>query len=153
MRLGAALSQRAKLAQRMNDLKGRIKTNVLVQEGTTPSEDPHALIADYVNTSARFRVLVQRIAEANASTMIAGRSLLAMLQEREQLIRLRNLYGMAADSATPGIDRYRYMRTELAYTTTVDVAELRRQEDDLNQQVRIIDELIQQTNWETDIPE
>lgn len=137
----------------MNDLKGRIKTNVLVQEGTTPSEDPHALIADYEDASIRFRVLVQRIAETNASTMVAGRSLLSILQEREQLIRMRNLFGMAADSATPGVDRYRYMRTELAYTTTVDVAEFRRAEDDLNRQVGALDELIQQANWETDIPE
>jgi len=153
MKLGAALSQRAKLAQRLNDLKGRIKANCLVQEGQQATEDPALLISEYSIASADFRDLVEKIALTNAATMVGERTLLALLQDRESLIRMRNLYGTTADSATPSSDRYRYMRSELAHTSTVDVAEMRRLEDSLNTQIAELDSLIQQTNWETDIPD
>lgn len=44
MRLATALSERADLQRRLEQLKERLTQNARVQEGDTPSEDPKELL-------------------------------------------------------------------------------------------------------------
>lgn len=151
MNLGEALSLRARQAQKLNDLKGRIKENSVVQEGSEPAEDAEDLIATYLVTSTEHRVLVAQIIRTNATTVADGVTLLDMLQEREELVRERNLYDMAANAATASGDRYRFMRSEIRYVSQVNVADLRRKEEAVGEQVRVLDARIQKINWETEL--
>lgn len=151
MTIGEALSLRARQAQKLNDLRGRIKQNALVQEGTDPAEDAVALMEDYLTTSGEHRHMLTRIALTNVATEIDGVKLIALLQEREEMIRARNMFNLAANSATSGGDMYRYTRTELKTIPCVNVAELRVKEEDLTEQIRVLDAQIQQVNWATDL--
>lgn len=158
--LGEALSLRARQAQSLNDLKGRIKNCATSQEGTTPPEDVNALIQEYLNVSADHEALLVRIAETNAkstvkvgegTTAVGEAVLLDLLQRREALIRARNLYGLAAAAGSLSESSMRYMRTELKFVSNVDVADLRVKENDTNETIRVLDAQIQATNWQTEL--
>ena len=149
--LGEALSLRAKQAQRLNDLQGRIKASALHQEGTKPPEEPYALIEEYLKVSKEHAELLRRIAVTNVTTDVDGSPLMMLLHKRESFIRKRNIYGIAAKAASPGTDSYRYMRTELKYESSLDVAEMRRKEDEANEKVRELDAQIQKSNWATEL--
>lgn len=151
MNLGEALTLRARQAQRMNDLKGRIKASAVVQEGDDPPEDANNLIAAYIETSLEHKNLMIRITATNASKMVEeGQTLAQLLQEREALIRERNLYSVVADSASPG-ERFRYMRSEIKMVPKVDIAELRGLEEQLIEDIRQLDVKIQTINWTTEL--
>lgn len=152
MKLGEALTVRARQAQRMNDILGRIKASAQVQEGDTAPEDVNMLIEAYLAVSEDHSLLVAKIARTNNSLMVgAARSLLDLIQEREEMIRRRNMYGMIAKAASPGDYAYRYSRTEIKTQPTVDIATMRQYEDNANRRVGELDIQIQQINWNTDL--
>lgn len=151
MNLGEALSVRARLAQRLNDLKGRIKANAVAQEGDEPAENAAELMAAYLASSKELAALMVKITKTNASTVVLDKNLTDLLQDREELIRERNLYGSTADTATPNSDRYRYMRNEVKFVSFVDVADLRKKEEECNERVHILDAIIQKINWQTEL--
>lgn len=153
MKLGEALTVRARQAQRLNDLQSRIRACSLVQEGSTPPEDPEELVDEYLRTSKEHSVLVANIVATNSQTLVDGAPLANLLQAREALIRARNLYGGAAQAATKTADSYRFMRSELKFVPAIEVVEYRRAEDELAAQVNALDARIQQINWETDLVE
>ncbi len=144
------MSLRAKQAQKLNDLKGRIKASALAQEGTDPPENPGHLIEEYLTLSGEHRELVSQITATNAGTTIEGQTLAAMLQEREELIRERNIYSFAA-SAASSQDIYRFTRSELKYVTTLNVAQLREDEETAGEKVRALDVKIQAANWSVEL--
>ena len=47
MKLAEALSERADIQKRIQQLRSRLRRNALVQEGEKPAEDPHALLEEY----------------------------------------------------------------------------------------------------------
>lgn len=151
MKLGEALSLRAKQAQRLNDLRGRISNAALVQEGDTPPEDATGLLAEYTALSEEHAALMDRIANTNNRTRIGGVTLAAALQQREHLIRMRNINGIVATKASPGRDAYRYSRSEVKYVPTINITAFRLNEKAFDDQVRELDAQIQKTNWETDL--
>jgi hypothetical protein len=153
MKLGEALTLRARQAQKLNDLSSRIKGCAVSQEGSPPPEDPNKLIDEYLDLSREHSVLIANITATNASTIVDGVPLINTLQAREALIRARNIHGMAARAGSPGTDNFRWMRTELKYVSAVSVADLRAAEEELAQKVTALDARIQQANWENDLIE
>lgn len=156
MKLGEALTQRARQAQKLNDLQQRIVAAVLVQEGDDPQEDANALIAEYVGVSNEHAALVSQIALTNAGTNVTGasdgRTILTLLHEREALIRERNIYRAAATAANPNKNTLlRYSRSEVKFVSTVDVQALRGKEAELEQKINTIDAQLQKLNWSTEL--
>lgn len=155
MKLGEALTVRARQASKLNDLQGRIKASVLVQEDTQPPENAESLLAEYLELSEDHERLVTAIQETNADTVMPydGEicSLLDLLQQREGMIRERNIYGIAARAATPSMDVFRYSRSEIKQVAVINVGEYREKEDQVTRLITALDARIQQANWETDL--
>lgn len=160
MKLGEALTQRKKQAEKLNDLRTRILGNTLVQEGDEAQENVHSLVGEYASLSVEQRDLILRINRTNQETTVTTtngapqpHTLAELIAEREHLIRQRNLYISTAEAAmVAGRDLYnRYSRTEIKYVPQVDVPAFRATADDLAQQVTRIDVKIQSINWETDL--
>ena len=152
MKLGEALSLRARQAQKLNDLRGRIRTNAMTQEGDAPAEDPNELLREFALLSEEHSQLLRRIALTNQQTTLADDRVLAdLLQEREHLRRTRNMTEAAATAATPSRSDYRYGRTEIKYVPQLRVAALRTAIEDLDTQVRKLDATIQEANWQADL--
>jgi hypothetical protein len=150
--LGEALSLRSRQAQQLDDLRGRIKANAIVQEGTEPSEDPGELIDVFEQLSDEHAGLVERIARTNHQGKATnGDNMLHLLHQREALRRKRSLHEMVASVATPDRSNFRFIRTELKYVSEVDVPEHRKLVDELDQAIRALDALIQESNWRIEL--
>lgn len=151
MKLGEALTLRRRQAEKLNDLRGRIKANALVQEGDTPSEDVAALLDEYEKLSDEHRRLVLRINRTNLETVVDQRKLAYLISDREHLNRIRNMLALTAQAASASRGDYRYLRSEIKFTPTVDVSALRQRIDATQQSINALDMRIQEINWATDL--
>lgn len=154
MKLGEALTVRRRQAERLNDLRGRIKANAMVQEGDQPQENVDALLAEFKALSETHGQLVQRINRTNVSTSVSESddvTLLDLLASREHFNRWRNMLGTVADAATPSRNDYRFMRTEVRFVPTIDIAATRAEKDDVQAIIENLDSQIQEVNWQTEL--
>lgn len=149
MKLAEALIERSDLQTRIDAMQQRLMNNARVQDGETPAEDPLALMRELDAMSARVEELIRRINLTNAETEIDGTSITAMIAHRDCLTKkagiLRNFLA-AASSLTQ-----RASRTEIVIRSTVSVADLQKQVDELSREIRVTDTKIQAANWTTEL--
>lgn len=149
MKLAEALIERSDLQTRIDAMNQRLMNNARVQDGETPAEDPLALMRELDAMSARLEELIRRINLTNAETEIDGTSITALIAHRDCLTKktgiLRNFLA-AASSLTQ-----RASRTEIVIRSTVPVADLQKQVDDLSREIRVTDTKIQAANWTTEL--
>ena len=62
MKLAEALQERADLNKKIEELRNRLDSCILVQEGEEPAEDPAALLLELDEAAARLEAL-QKMAE------------------------------------------------------------------------------------------
>lgn len=152
MKLAEALILRADTQKRIADLRQRANRNAKVQEGSQPSEDPTALVAQLRELYAQMTTLIQRINRTNMETAFDGElSLADALAQRDTLGAQQAMYRELAVAAVPTQDRY--TRTELRYESVLDAAALQREADNLSRQRRELDTRIQELNWLTELNE
>ncbi len=148
MKLGEALTLRADLQTRIEQLRGRMMASALVQEGEKPPEDPDALLSEFADLADRLEELVRRINRTNIVTREAsGQTLTVALARRDSLALRHSVLRQVADAAAER--QQRYSRAEIRMLPAVDVTELRRQADELARERRELDASIQETNWLT----
>ncbi len=83
MKLALALSERADLQRRINEIGDRLVKNAKVQEGEEPSEDPSedpvALIEEMESCFAKLEDLIARINHTNNMTRFKDMTLTDLL--------------------------------------------------------------------------
>ncbi|MFC6203572.1 DIP1984 family protein [Psychrobacter urativorans] len=152
MKLAEALLIRSDMQKKLAQLKGRIKANVRVQEGDTPSEDPNALMIDASQIITELSVLIERIHRTNAIAKTdKGQSMLTLLVERDTL-ELRHKLLLDAIEATQ-TEADRYSPREIKWHVMISVASLQKQADDIAMKLRKINIVIQANNWQIDLIE
>jgi hypothetical protein len=153
MKLAEALIQRADYQRRVEQLKQRIVNNVRVQEGDDPAEDPNALLAEMERITAQLVELVQRINRTNSATVLEPGDLTIAdaIAERDNLRLRQGVYKAAAEASVIRLDRY--SKSEVRFQSTVDVADMQQQADDLARAIRELDTRIQGANWKVDLLE
>jgi hypothetical protein len=152
MRLGEALTLRADLLKRIEQLRSRLKESALVQEGEQPSEDPAALLTEFDQLASQLEELIAKINRTNLATQLPnGMTLTDALARRDVLTLRHNVVRITADTA--GERQQRYGRAEIRTLATVDVAALRAQATEHARERRILDTMIQETNWSRDLLE
>ena len=152
MKLSEALSQRADLQKRIQQLKSRLKDCAWVQEGDTPAEDPKVLRAELDSCLERFSRLVYAI---NRTNFLAkgpdGENLTSLIAKRDALtLRVKTLRDIAS-SLSEGSNRY--SRSEIKFVRTMDLGSLNRETDVLSSELRSLDTKIQGLNWTIDLVE
>ena len=150
MKLAEALIQRADHRKRLDQLRERLVRVARVQEGDVPAEDPAALLAEVERTAAALTSLIQRINRTNSTTALDdGRTIADAIAERDTL-RLRHtiLTGLIQAAVTK---QDRFTKSEVRFQSTIDVAALQRQADNLAQANRELDTKIQAANWLVDL--
>lgn len=149
MKLAEALQERADLNRRLEMLRSRLSLNATVQEGEKPAEDPMKLLSEQESCLSRMEELMAQINLTNSRTMAEGKSLTQWIARRDVLkLRIQSL-GQMADAASRIAQRA--TRGEIKILPTVDVPTLQKQLDDASQELRRVDNLIQQQNWLTEI--
>ena len=150
MKLAEALIARADYQKRIEQLKKRIGFNVKTQEGELPAEDPNAMLAELDGIMKELTVLIQRINKTNCSVQFdETRTLADVLTARDQLWDKRLILSKVAEEASIRNDRY--SRSEIKVVSTVDVAAIQKQVDQLSKEFREMDTKIQGLNWTVDL--
>ena len=152
MKLAEALIQRADAQKRVEQLRQRLNSNAQIQEGDTPAEDPQTLITEFEQVTRTLLRLIQQINVTNVTSKLeSGVTLADALAERDVLKLKHGIYNGLAQSAMT--TQTRYSLSEIRLRSTVDIAEIRAQADQLAQAHRQLDTQIQAANWMTDLVE
>ena len=149
MKLAEALMQRSDLQTRLEQLRERMKANALVQEGEKPAEDPAVLLEELSSGTAQLEALIARINLTNAAVQKDGKTLTELLARREALTLRISIARSLLETASRPI--MRGSRMEVKIHSTVDVAAIRKETDDLARELRLLDTAIQSTNWTEDL--
>ena len=150
MKLAEALQERADLNRRIEQLRYRL-SNVLVQEGEKPLEDPAALLEELESSFTRLEWLIARINLTNCAVKVEGRSLTELIARRDVLSLRAEAYRRLVEEASQ--NTHRATRTEIKILSAVNVPALQRQADDASRELRLLDNTLQATNWTADLME
>lgn len=149
MKLATALSERASLQVRLNELQIRLNANAKVQEGDVPAENPVELIAEKDRILDELENLVTRINLTNSRTEYDGVTITELISKRDRMKKDVNIMRSFLNNASSKIDRY--SKTEILIKSTVDIAEYQKKLDVISKELRQIDEKIQELNWTTEL--
>ncbi|NLU10147.1 MAG: DIP1984 family protein [Tepidanaerobacter acetatoxydans] len=150
MKLAEALILRSDLQKRIEQLKNRLRNNVMVQEGEKPSEEPDVLLEELDDCLLELTDIIKRINMTNNATKFNKEWTLAdALAERDKLWEKRLVLSHITEAASVKQDRY--SRTEIKYISVVNVKELQKQIDKLSKEYRELDTKIQGLNWTIDL--
>ena len=149
MKLAEALILRADNQKRLSQLKARIVRVAKVQEGDQPSENPGELLREYDHVATELERLIRSINRTNLTTPFeSGTTLTDALASRDVLTMRLGLLRELAEEAS--VTENRYSRSEVKFISTVDVAAIQKQADDLSRRYRELDSRIQAMNWTTE---
>jgi hypothetical protein len=152
MKLAEALVLRADLQKRIAQLRERLRQSALVQEGEQPPENPEQLLTELDQLLNQLGEMIARINRTNMQVHLPEGEVLSDALARRDMLSLR--YGIITVLAETAANRIeRYGRSEIRKISTVDVAALRRQLDEIARQRRELDTTIQATNWTVDVVE
>ena len=149
MRLAEALQERSDLNRKLDELRDRLSNNVIVQEGETPPEDPNELLTQFDAAAARLEELMARINMTNAATADGGETVTALIARKDALNQQVRTYRSVVNWASQTGHRAR--GTEIKVISAVDVRALQKKTDSLAQELRRIDNRIQELNWKTEL--
>ncbi len=152
MKLAEALVLRADLQKRIAQLRERLRQSALVQEGEQPPENPEQLLTELDQLLSQLGAMIARINRTNMQVHLPEGEILSDALARRDMLSLR--YGIITGLAETAANRIeRYGRSEIRKISTVDVAALRRQLDEIARLRRELDTTIQATNWTVDVVE
>ncbi|MCR5294182.1 MAG: DIP1984 family protein [Lachnospiraceae bacterium] len=149
MRLATALSERADLQVRIDQLAVRLSNNAKVQEGEKPSEDPADLLKELSSCMTRLEELITRINLTNSRAALDGVTLTEYIAKRDVLKQEIRILRDFLNEASSKVDRY--SNKEIRILSTVDVAGLQKQLDERSKRLRELDDKLQEANWTTEL--
>lgn len=149
MKLAEALIERAEIQKRNVQLFNRITSNVMVQEGDIPAEEPEELIAEYEENMKRLLFLVQKINKTNDTTPFGNGTVADAIAQRDNLKTKIGIYRSVYEAAT--IRQERYNTKEIKFVRCIDAKALQHTINELSKQYREIDTKLQGINWTVDL--
>ncbi len=151
MKLAEALQERADLNRNIEQLKNRLTNNVLVQEGETTAENPEKLKQELDKALARLAELIARINHTNCAARVEGQTLTELIAKKDALSLQIHLYKDIVYAASQ--TAYRARNTEIKIRPAIAVVDWQAQIDAMAQELRLLDNKLQQTNWQTELLE
>ena len=151
MKLAEALQERADINKKISELKRRLENCLLVQEGEEPAEDPMVLLNELDSATDRLEKLMASINETNCNTKANGMSLTEIIARKDALSIRYSAYKELVYTA--GNNTYRARGSEIKVKAVVKAAELQKTVDKLAKEIRLLDNLLQETNWKTELVE
>lgn len=147
MKLAELLQHRSDCSKKINSLITMMTNNAVYQEGSEPDIDINTL-NEYLVLMDKVEELVYTINTINNNTIVDGKNLTYWIVKKESLRKkIRFLNGLISAS-TPTI---RYRNTEIKQLSALNLNDLRTKIDELSKELRVIDNLIQSTNWSTEV--
>ncbi len=150
MKLAEALLLRADIQKKLASLQARAQRYAVVQEGERPAEDPKAILQQVEAVANELQRLIFAINRANLQHQIAsGETLTEALAKRDSFVQRHHILQSVVDVCAKPPDRYGMK--EIRWVTTVDVAALQGEVDDLAKQIRELNAAIQEAGWQAEL--
>lgn len=156
VKVAEVLRERADARKRAAAYAERATGSARHQEGEEPAEDPGESLRKARDAMAHHSRLVCAINLSNAATILPGGQTVTEAIARRDLLReeiklLREAADAAAGIGRGRFDMYRSARSELTMHAALPVSELRAEADQLSAEHRHLDNLIEATNWATEV--
>ncbi len=151
MKLAEALQERADLNKKIDELKRRLDNCVLVQEGEEPAEDPHELLGELDESVKRLEELMAAINLTNCRTKAGGMTLTEIIAKKDALLLKLSVY--RALVLASGQNTRRARGTEIRVLSVLKTSQLQKEADAMAKEARLLDNLLQETNWKTKLIE
>ena len=151
MKLAEALQERADLNKKIAELRRRLDNCLLVQEGEEPAEEPAQLLRELDSAVERLEVLMAAINLTNCNTKANGMTLTELIAKKDALSLKAAAYKDLVYTAGGNTSRAR--GTEIKIKSVIKAADLQKTVDRLAKEVRLLDNLLQETNWKTELVE
>jgi hypothetical protein len=151
MKLAEALQERADLCKKIDQLRYRLESNATVQEGEQTAEDPQELLSELDEAINRLDYLVSHINLTNCSVKADGKTLTEIISEKDSLTKKHSILKNVVQSASNITNRA--TRSEIKIKRAVDVKTVQTAADEIAKRIRLLDNLLQQTNWTADLLE
>ena len=150
MKLAEALAERSDCQNRLEDLKKRMVRSARVQEGEQPAEDSAELLKEAERLFARLLELIGAINRTNANTTFEDHQTISdAIAKRDVTGKKRDFLAGIADAASTRQDRY--SKSEVKFVSTLSIAQLQKQVDQLSREFRELDTRLQELNWQTEL--
>jgi hypothetical protein len=151
MKLAEALVERKAAQDKVSELSERLQRVSVIQEGEKPAEKPQALLTELAKTCEQLEQLIVAINVTNTAAKLENGETLTEAIAKRDVLRMRQgvLDNLLRNSST----QYRMRGTEIKFITTIDIAKLQRERDDLAKQYRELDTAIQAANWTAELAE
>ena len=150
MKLAEALQERADLNKKIEQLRSRITSNALMQEGVL-LEDPEQLLKELDECLNQLEKLIIVINKTNMAVVSDGELLSDLLAKRDvlklRIASFQNTISIASNLC------FRSRGDEIRQLSAVDVKALQKKVDALSRDYRILDNRIQAANWTADLIE
>ncbi len=149
MKLAEALLLRSEYQKKIDSLKQRINSNLKVQEGEKPFEDPEELLSEMFKIEDDLCNIVKKINYKNLEVkMPNGESLADAIANRNKIVKMRNALNNIVERANE--KDYRLTHAEVKMCTTLNIGSIQKRIDSLSKQYRELDTKIQGINWTVD---
>lgn len=152
MKLAEALLIRHQLMRKAASLKSRVVQNTTVQEGDTPSEDPESLTVEALSVLAELETLICKINRTNIRTILPNT--MTMTEALAQRDCLKKKHAVLDDALeNTHVKQHRYSRSEIKWVKQLNIKAVQKQADDIANQIRKLNTVIQEANWLTELAE
>jgi hypothetical protein len=150
MKLAEALAERSDCQRRIEEVRKRLFRSARVQEGEEPAEDTTELLVETDRIFARLLELVSAINRTNSKTPFEKESTISdAIAERDVIGKRRDFMAGVAEAASTRQDRY--SKSEVRFVSTVPIAKLQAEVDQLAKRYRELDTRLQELNWRTEL--
>lgn len=151
MKLAEALQERADINRNIEQLKNRLNNNVLVQEGEKAAEEPERLKQELDSSIERLAYLISHINLTNCGTSIDGQTLTELIAKKDALSLKIRVYKEIVHTGSQ--TSYRARNTEIKIKSAIIVADWQAEIDRMAKELRLLDNKLQESNWNTDLIE
>lgn len=150
MKLAEALAERSDCQRRIEEVRKRLFRSARVQEGEEPAEDTTELLVETDRIFVRLLELVSAINRTNSKTPFEKESTISdAIAERDVIGKRRDFMAGVAEAASTRQDRY--SKSEVRFVSTVPIAKLQAEVDQLAKRYRELDTRLQELNWKTEL--
>lgn len=151
MKLAEALQERADMNRKIEQFKNRLNNNVLVQEGEKTAEEPEILKQGLDACIERLTYLISHINQTNCETKIDGQTLTALIAKKDALALKIRVYKEIVYTGSQ--TAYRARNTEIRIKSAISVMAWQEEIDKMAKELRLLDNKLQESNWNTDLIE
>lgn len=152
MKLAEALKLRSDTQKYIVQLRSRLQRAAVTTEGDEPAERIDDLILDLHQQVDLYRDLVARINRTNTQIEIEpGTTMTDALALRDALMMKLPILDFLMAHTSNALNQHRQQRSELRAISHVDIADVQSMVNGIGAELRRLDNLIQERNWQTEL--